>query len=158
MNPPFTQECPALNSPEVGTYITFAGPAQTSGRFEARPFPALVDKAPNAPVLNLGFDAYGPGAFSSHPRLLETIHSSRSLVLQVMAGRSAGNSAMKKIKAREVLYKGQEMYAEQAWKKAMKDDSLTPERFWMLVDEARQERQASRSRILDGSSSTACHA
>jgi hypothetical protein len=130
---------PAPETLVAGNYITFAGAAQTFGRFAAEPFPTRVGKALNAPVLNLGFGAYGPGDFGYGPELLKAINAGRFLVLQVMAGRSASNSAMVNTAGRHVDYQGQNMTAEAAWQKAIEDDSLTAERFWTLVDETRQD-------------------
>jgi hypothetical protein len=124
---------------EPGNYISFAGAAQTFGRFSERPFATLVGNALKQKVLNLGLTAAGPGAFADRPQLLEWINASRFLVLQVMAGRSAGNSLMQNLDGgRMVSYHGEKMTAEDAWDKAIADPTLSAEQFWSAVDETRE--------------------
>lgn len=130
-------------------YIAFAGAAQTFGRFTANPFPSVVGDALGAKILNLGISGAGPGNFLNSPDLIGWINESRFLVLQVMAGRSAGNSLMQNTQGRTVLYKGKQMTAESAWDKVIRDPTISAERFWTLVEETRTDWVESYTRLLD---------
>jgi hypothetical protein len=91
----------------------------------------------------------GPANFSNSPDLLRWINASRFLVLQVMAGRSAGNSLMQHVSGRTVLYKGNKMPAEVAWEDAIRDPSVSARRLWDLVDETRADWVSAYARLLE---------
>jgi len=72
-------------------YIVCIGAAQTFGRFNAWPFPALLEQHTGIKVLNLGFDGAGPGYFLN-PTILSILQNARLVIAQVMSGRSLSNS------------------------------------------------------------------
>ena len=142
-----------LRGPDPGQlsrddYIAFAGAAQTFGRFTPQPFASLVSHALRAKGLNLGISGAGPGVFLNSPRLLDWINGSRFLVLQVMAGRSAGNSVMQSKGGRAVTYQGQSMAAEAAWELILQDASISASKFWALVEETRADWVRSYTALL----------
>ena len=130
-------------------YIAFAGAAQTFGRFTPNPFATRVGDALDAKILNLGIAGAGPSNFLNSPELLDWINASRFLVLQVMAGRSAGNSLMQTVQGRTVLYKGNRTTAEAAWDDVIRDPSVSAKRFWDLIVETRADWVSSYARLLD---------
>jgi hypothetical protein len=76
-----------------GEYFVCIGGAQTFGRFCARPYPTLLAHRLGLPVVNLGRGGAGPSFFSPRNQaLLHHVNRSRFAVVQVMSGRSAGNS------------------------------------------------------------------
>ena len=78
---------------EEGKYFVCIGAAQTLGRFCEKPYPTLLQAKLGLQVLNLGRGGAGPSFFSrDNSRLLEYINGARFAVVQVMSGRSAGNS------------------------------------------------------------------
>ncbi|CAN7577914.1 DUF6473 family protein [Phenylobacterium sp. LjRoot219] len=78
---------------DAGEYFVCLGAAQTFGRFCARPFPTLLSQRLGLPVLNISHGGAGPSFFSQHPQpLLRYLNGARFVVLQVMSGRSEGNS------------------------------------------------------------------
>lgn len=133
---------------EKRRYIAFAGAAQTFGRFTPYPFPTSVGDALGAKILNLGISGAGPRNFVDSPDLLSWINESRFLVLQVMAGRSAGNSLMQNLGGRTVLYKGKRMTAESAWEEVIRDPTISADRFWATVEETRTDWIDSYTRLL----------
>lgn len=72
-------------------YLAFVGAAQTFGRFAREPYPALLGKALQIPVLNLGVGGAGPRHFDA-PSYLGLINRAEAVVIQVLSGRSASNS------------------------------------------------------------------
>jgi hypothetical protein len=78
---------------EPRRYFVCLGAAQTFGRFCAAPFPTLLGERLALDVLNLGRGGAGPSFFAEeNERLLAYINDARFAVVQVMAGRSEGNS------------------------------------------------------------------
>lgn len=72
-------------------YMVCIGAAQTFGRFVDRPFPRLLAERLGIQVLNLGVGGAGPRVFDT-PDHLAVINGARLAVVQVLSGRSAGNS------------------------------------------------------------------
>ena len=84
---------PRPSSFEPGHYFVCIGGAQTFGRFCIKPFPLLLQESIDLPALNLGRGGAGPSFFSpTNEVLLAYVRGARFAVLQVMSGRSAGNS------------------------------------------------------------------
>jgi hypothetical protein len=77
---------------DLGSFFVCIGGAQTFGRFCDRPFPTILSDGLGLPVLNLGAAGAGPLFFLRRPRLLEYINRGRFAIVQVMSGRSEGNS------------------------------------------------------------------
>ncbi|MGF1493712.1 MAG: DUF6473 family protein [Microcoleaceae cyanobacterium] len=73
-------------------YFVCLGAAQTFGCFCEQPYPSLLQKWLDLPVLNLGYGGAGPYFFLKNQRLLEYINHSRFVIIQVMSGRSESNS------------------------------------------------------------------
>ena len=72
-------------------YIVCLGAAQTFGRFCHKPFPQLLSEHLGLQVLNLGIGGSGPSAFlRSH--YLAWLNGAEAVVVQVLSGRSEGNS------------------------------------------------------------------
>jgi len=72
-------------------YVACIGAAQTFGRFCPAPFPALLGDRLGVQVLNLGVGGAGPQLFRSE-RYLEILNAAEAVVVQVLSGRSEGNS------------------------------------------------------------------
>jgi hypothetical protein len=127
-------------------YIAFMGAAQTFGPYAERPFPRLIGDATGLATLNLGIGGAGPRAFLE-PVWLEWVNRSRFAVLQVMSGRSAGNSLMQQVGGnRRMVYGGEEIAANEAWERASAD-LATPE-LWTLVDETRAQWTADYAELM----------
>lgn len=77
---------------EPGGYGVTLGAAQTFGRFAKNPYPELVSRAIDFPILNLGISGAGPSFFSRRPEMLKVVNRARFAVVQVMSGRSVSNS------------------------------------------------------------------
>jgi hypothetical protein len=73
-------------------YFTCLGAAQTLGCFCETPYPEIVAEALGIPALNLGYGGAGPEFFLKQTSLLRYINQSQFVILQVMSGRSQGNS------------------------------------------------------------------
>ena len=73
-------------------YVACVGAAQTFGRFVLTPFPRLISHALGIDALNLGRGGVGPTFHVSNPRLLEYINRARTVIVQVLSGRSQSNS------------------------------------------------------------------
>jgi hypothetical protein len=88
----------SLRGPQPATleknhYFVCLGAAQTYGAFCQEPFPELISRQINLPVLNLGFGGAGPDYFLQHPELLKKyINNAKFAIVQVMSGRSESNS------------------------------------------------------------------
>ena len=76
-----------------GNYFVCLGAAQTFGRFCEMPYPTLLQKKLGLPTLNFGRGGAGPSFFSEeNEKLLEYINEAKFVIIQVMSGRSEGNS------------------------------------------------------------------
>lgn len=75
-----------------GSYFSCLGAAQTFGRFCQVPFPTLLSKNVDIPVLNFGFSGAGPQFFRNRERALELVNRGRFSVVQCFSGRSVENS------------------------------------------------------------------
>jgi hypothetical protein len=78
---------------ERGGYVACLGAAQTFGRFCEAPFPTLLGRRLELPVLNVSHGGAGPSFFcKDNARLLDYLNRARFVVVQVMSGRSESNS------------------------------------------------------------------
>src|SRR5262245_28827331 len=77
---------------EKGKYFVCLGAAQTFGRFCEQPFPSILAQRLNIPVLNVSHGGAGPAFFHGSESLLSYLNDACFVVLQVMSGRSEGNS------------------------------------------------------------------
>ena len=77
---------------EKGRYIACIGGAQTFGCFCENPFPRLLQKALNLPVVNYGIGGAGPSFFLKREALFEVLNKAACTIVQVMSGRSESNS------------------------------------------------------------------
>ena len=87
------EEGPAIRGPLVDQtqpFLAFIGAAQTFGRFSDDPFPSKLSRRLDIQALNLGMGGAGPDTFN--PDLLEPLNRARAVVVQVLSGRSQGNS------------------------------------------------------------------
>jgi len=82
-----------LRSPEPQSerYISCIGAAQTFGRYCHDPYPNLINNFLDIDVYNMGFAGAGP-MFSAFSDLLPIINNSKVCIIQIMSGRSSGNS------------------------------------------------------------------
>lgn len=84
---------PAPATIEAGRYLACIGAAQTYGRFCGHPFPSLLQERLGIPTINFGRGGAGPSFFlRDNGMLLDYVNRSRFAIVQVMAGRSEGNS------------------------------------------------------------------
>lgn len=84
---------PRPRSLDRDRYFVCVGGAQTFGRFCTKPYPFLLQERLGLSALNLGRGGAGPSFFSPADDVLRGyIGGARFAILQVMSGRSAGNS------------------------------------------------------------------
>ncbi|MGL5081745.1 MAG: DUF6473 family protein [Microcoleaceae cyanobacterium] len=83
---------PELQSLEKDQYFVCIGAAQTFGCFCEQPYPNLLQKWLDLPVLNLGYGGAGPYFFLSHDALISYMNQAKFVIVQVMSGRSESNS------------------------------------------------------------------
>lgn len=79
---------PGSDSP----YFVAIGAAQTFGRFVERPYPVLLSESIGMPCVNLGVSGAGPSFFFENKQLMDVINGAEFVIVQVMSGRSVGNS------------------------------------------------------------------
>lgn len=92
-NTPLLLRGPKPHNIEQGNCFVCIGAAQTFGRFCEMPYPLLLQKKLNIPVLNFGRGGAGPSFFSKdNERLLKYVNHAKFAIIQVMSGRSEGNS------------------------------------------------------------------
>lgn len=72
-------------------YICCIGAAQTFGRFCEQPFSTILSKRLGIQVLNLGVGGVGPRFFDT-PVYLRLLNQAKFVIVQVLSGRSEGNS------------------------------------------------------------------
>lgn len=72
--------------------ITYIGAAQTFGRFCKNPFPNILGNKLNLGTLNFGTGGRGPAYFLKNKPILYESNKSKIAVIQIMSGRSVGNS------------------------------------------------------------------
>ncbi len=112
----------ALDRP--GSFFCALGAAQTLGRFCRDPYVDLTAQRHGLPGLNLGFSGAGPSFFLQRPAVLEVVNRSRFAIVQVMSGRSEGNSLMRCDSGRNLvtwLPTGEECFTEEAFRHLLDD-------------------------------------
>ncbi len=77
---------------EEGRYIACIGGAQTFGCFSNDPFPILLQKALNLPVVNYGIGGAGPSFFLRQEQIFGPLNKAVCTIVQVMSARSESNS------------------------------------------------------------------
>jgi len=75
-----------------GKYVAYVGAAQTFGTFCRFPFVSLVTERVGGAAANFGIGGAGPRRFFGDEALMRAINSAGVVVVQVMSGRSVGNS------------------------------------------------------------------
>lgn len=117
---------PKLDELIKGEYIVCVGAAQTFGCYAEEPYPYLLQKELQVPVLNLGVAGAGPSFF--HKKAwLELINNARFAIVQVMSGRSVSNSAFTS-KGGEMLTRVSDnmtLGAAPCWKQAIETDTIS---------------------------------
>lgn len=86
---------PAPQALEKGCYAVALGSANTFGRFAQDPWPALLGRALQIPMLNLGQAGAGPWLYSKPQNrdfVSHICNSAKFVFIEVMSGRSASNS------------------------------------------------------------------
>ena len=84
-----------LRGPRLDLQLPFfsaLGAAQTFGRFTKSPFSALLSGACQAGCLNLGISGAGPSFFLQRPEIVDVVNKGLFAIVQIMSGRSVGNS------------------------------------------------------------------
>ncbi|MGK7939757.1 MAG: DUF6473 family protein [Crocosphaera sp.] len=80
---------------EPHNYGICIGAAQTFGCYCEKPFPTLLQERLKIPILNWGRGGAGPYFFLKRPQLFHYINQAKFVIIQVMSGRSQGNSLYK---------------------------------------------------------------
>lgn len=83
---------PKLNKLNNTKYIAYIGASQTFGRYCQEPYPSLLGKKLNMGTLNFGIGGKGPTYFLRNKIILEEVNKAELVVIQVLSGRSIGNS------------------------------------------------------------------
>jgi len=121
-----------------GEYAVCLGAAQTFGRFVEKPFSMLLEESLSIPVVNLGAPGAGPKFFNRKKNLIDFINNAKFVIVQIMPGRSVGNSLYETKVGGEVLLRkadSQQIAASMAWKEIIENhDTETIQR---LVRETR---------------------
>jgi hypothetical protein len=129
---------------EKGTYFVCLGAAQTFGRFCRRPFPTLLQDCLGLPALNISHGGAGPLFFcQDNHRLLDYLNGARFVVLQVMSGRSEGNSLFESRGVGHYTRRsdGAEMTSDAAFDELLRTES--PKLVSRIVEETRTNWLAS---------------
>ncbi len=102
-------------------YFVCLGAAQTFGCFCEQPYPNLLEKRLNLPVLNLGHGGAGPYFFLRHSGLLSYINQAQFAIIQVMSGRSESNALLTSEGVEQLIQndEGQYLGAEPAYQKIL---------------------------------------
>jgi hypothetical protein len=135
---------------EKGKYFACLGAAQTFGRFCDLPFPSILAKRLNIPVLNVSHGGAGPAFFHNSERLFAYLNDARFVVVQVMSGRSEGNSLFESdgVGFYRRRRDGQEMGCDQAFAELLKTESRVT--LARVVEETRQSWISSYRRLMSG--------
>ncbi len=101
-------------------YVAYVGAAQCFGTMCRFPFPSLVTERIGAAAANLGIGGAGPDRFLQDAALMRVINNSRVAVVQVLSGRSIGNSLYENLDGTSSLRprgsKGPWTWAEGVWR------------------------------------------
>ncbi|MCW3780552.1 DUF6473 family protein [Defluviimonas salinarum] len=74
-----------------GRYVAVLGGTETYGKFIEEPYPALMEKALDLPVVNFGCMNAGPDAFLAEPVILSACARARVTVIQLMGAQNITN-------------------------------------------------------------------
>jgi hypothetical protein len=101
-------------------FVAFVGAAQTFGTFCRFPFANLIAERNGHAIANLGIGGAGPTRFLIDSALMRVISQARVVVVQVMSGRSVGNTLYENLKGTSSLRPrgkgGHWTWAESVWK------------------------------------------
>lgn len=124
----------SLNSQQ---YFVCLGAAQTFGCFCERPYPNLLEKWLNFPVLNLAHGGAGPYFFLKHSGVFDYINQAKFAVIQVMSGRSESNALLSSEGVEQLTLNsnGQYLGAEPAYRKILEE--YEPDYIKMIIAETR---------------------
>lgn len=135
---------------EKGKYIVCLGAAQTFGRFVEKPFPQLLSDTLNIPVVNMGHAGAGPSFYSKKMKMIEFINNAQFAIVQVMPGRSMGNSLYETKTGGEMLLRksdNQKIGASNAWKEIL--ENYSKEEVEQLVSETRKNWHSEMKELLN---------
>ncbi len=138
------------NLDEPGGFFAALGAAQTVGRFCRDPYVAQIQRTTGLPGLNLGFSGAGPTFYLEQPEILDVVNRSRFAIVQVMSGRSVGNSLMRCEDGRNIvtwLPTGERCFAEEAYQRLL--DEYPKRDVRKVVAEARDGWIAHMGELLD---------
>jgi hypothetical protein len=140
---------PAPRTLAPGEYFTCVGAAQTFGCFCEEPYPTLLARRLGLPVLNFGLAGAGPRLFLGHEAMLGYINAGRFAVVQVMSGRSEGNSFFDAGGSSRLTRRsdGKEIEAVPAYRELLANESV--ERVQAIVAETRQNWINSFANLLE---------
>jgi len=139
---------PAPKTLAVDEYLTCIGAAQTFGCLCSQPYPALLAKGLDLPVLNLGFAGAGSRFFLRDRSLLNYINQGRLAVVQVMSGRSEDNSLFDSRGSEQLTRRsdGARIGAATAYRELLENER--PDTVRTIVEETRANWVRSYSRLL----------
>ncbi len=140
---------PSLGKLIKGEYIVCIGAAQTFGCYTEEPYPYLLHKALNIPVLNLGVAGAGPKFFTERKELLRLINDAKFAIVQIMSGRSVSNSEFKS-NGGELLTRvsdNVQLGAAPCWRNAL--ETHTTSQMKSLVKETRENWVQDTIALLD---------
>ncbi len=83
---------PEQDIPTNGEYFSVIGAAQTFGCFCKETYVDMLSAQLQLPGVNFGYPGAGPSFFLKQPEILSRVNSGSFCVVQVMSGRSIGNS------------------------------------------------------------------
>lgn len=83
---------PKPNSLDDKSFFVCVGAAQTFGCYAPIPYPQILSRKLNMPVLNFGVAGAGPSFFLKRQMFISEINKARFAVIQVLSGRSESNS------------------------------------------------------------------
>jgi hypothetical protein len=128
---------PQPPSLEPQQYFVCLGAAQTFGCFCEQPYPKLLEKWLNLPVLNLGHGGAGPYFFLKHQGLFHYINQAQFAIIQVMSGRSESNALVSSEGVEQLTLNtdGQYLGAEPAYQKILEE--YEPSYVKMIIAETR---------------------
>ena len=132
---------------ESDEYVACIGAAQTFGRFVQEPFPALLSKALDIDVLNLGHGGKGPSFHLGTEGVMDYVNRAKLVVVQILSGRSQSNSLF--TLDRHGMYgtsRGQKMSADNFYNWLLEQDAET---IAEVVAETRANYVASMKKLLD---------
>lgn len=74
-----------------GNYISVLGGTATYGKFVPDPYPALLEKMLDRPVVNFGYMNAGTDVFVSEPAIIEACSKAQLTVIQLMGAQNMSN-------------------------------------------------------------------